>query len=179
MTARTVPTMPSFLAGQKLTATLLNQIGTYVTFWTSPPKFRMHQSISQNVPNTTWTQLTCDTPDYDSDSGRGSSTPWSYTIPVGMTGRWTFGWHLPWVANATGNRACNLYRNGAAVSNYPIVPAANGTATANGWSDSVAVNAGDVMGLYGWQSSGGALGTFVAADQVPTFWGRFDSLASP
>lgn len=179
MAARSMPTMPSFFAGQKLTATVLNLVGSYAVFWANPPDFRMHQSVTQSVPNTAWTQITCDTPDHDSDSGRASGTPYSYVIQVGMTGLWSFGWSLPWASNATGARAANLYRNGTAASTYTITPASSTTATCNGTVDRILCNAGDTMALYGWQSSGAALGTFIAADSVPAFWGRLDSLANP
>lgn len=178
-TARSVPLMPPFFAGQKLTGTLLNTLGAYSVFWANAPDFRMHQSLTQSVPNTTWTQITCDTPDHDSDVGRANSTPYSYVIPPGMAGLWSFGWVLPWASNGTGARAGNLYRNGTAASTYTITPASGSTATCTGWVDRVLCSAGDTMALYGWQSSGGNLGTFIAADSVPSFWGKFDSLANP
>lgn len=179
MTARSVPVMPNFFAGQKLTGTLLNQVGTYGTFWASKPMFRMHQGTTQPVPNSAWTQITCDTLDYDTDSGRNIATPWSFVIPIGMTGRWSFGWSIPWVSNTTGSRGANLYRNGNAASTYPFIPAASGSGVTSGWVDRIACNAGDVMALYGFQSSGGSLATFIAADAMPTFWGSFESLATP
>jgi hypothetical protein len=171
--------MPSFLAGQKLTAALLNQVGSYGTFWANPPEFRMHQSVAQNVPNATWTQITCDASDYDSDSGRAGSSPYSFVIPTGMSGRWSFGWILPWVSNGTGSRAGVLYKNGVVASTYPILPAAGATSTNDGSADRIACNAGDVMALYGWQSSGGTLATYVASDSMATFWGKLDSLGNP
>lgn len=179
MTARTVPTMPNFLAGQKLTAALLNQVGTYGVFWANKPMFRMYQSVGQSIPNTTNTQVTMDTSLYDTDSGRAASSPYSYVIPVGMTGRWKFSWGVSWAANTTGSRVAILYRNGAAVLGDTDdvaadndIPADNGTAT-------VPVNAGDVMGIYVYQNSGGALSTTANAQFASFFEGELDSLANP
>jgi len=179
LTARTIPTLPTWLAGMRITGANLALMVSYAQFWANPPEFRMHQSLTQSVSNTTWTQITCDTSDYDSDTGRSGSTPFAYTIPAGMTGRWSFGWVLPWASNGTGARAANLYRNGTATSTYPITPAAGSTATCTGWADRILCNAGDVMSLFGWQSSGGSLGTFIAADSVAVLWGKLDSLATP
>lgn len=180
MTARTLPVMPSFLAGQKLTATLLNQVGNYATFWASPPSFRMYQSIAQSIPNTTWTQVTCDTADYDSDSGRQGGTPYNYVIPTGMTGRWQFGWQIPWNNNGTGTRDSGLRKNGLAISGYTTyLPAAGSGSGGAGWTDPIAVNAGDSMSIWAFQSSGGALSTAVATDSFAIFWGRLVSLGTP
>lgn len=180
MSARTVPTMPAFLAGQKLTATLLNQVGAYGLFWADKPSFRMYQSVGQSVASGTWTQITCDTLDYDSDSGRQSTTPYSYIIPAGMSGRWAFGWQIPWTNNATGGRDSGIRKNGSAISGYTgAAPEASGGQGGIGWTDTIAVNAGDSISLWGFQSSGGALATVVAADTFTIFWGRLESLGNP
>lgn len=180
MTARAIPSMPTWLAGQKLTATLLNQISTFGNFWANPPMFRMYQSVAQSVSNGAWTQILCDTSDYDTDSGRSGISPYSYTIPVGMTGRWAFGWQIPWTNNATGGRDSGLRKNGTAISGYTgAAPETSGGQGGIGWGDTIAVTAGDVMSLWGFQSSGGSLATVVASDTFTIFWGRLVSLANP
>jgi hypothetical protein len=183
MAARTVPTMPSFLAGQKLTATLLNQVGSYVTFWTSPPMFRMIQTVSQSIPNTTTTQVTMDSvtggQGWDTDSGRSGSTPYSYTIPVGMGGRWQFSWGVAWPFNATGSRVAILERNGTPSVGSTDDVAANNDFTDEAMTATVLVNAGDVMSVWAYQNSGGALSLAVGTQFASFFEGRFVSLGSP
>lgn len=181
MAARTVPTVPTWLAGQKLTAAGLNLIGTWQLFWSNRPMFRMHQSVAQSVPNGVWTQITCDTPDYDTDSGRATSTPWSYTIPAGMGGRWRFWWSVPWAANTTGERASNIWKNGAAASSIDAVtPVSALYAGSVGLTDVITVAGGDVMALYGYQSSGAALNAFSTADPSYSFFGGIlESLGTP
>jgi hypothetical protein len=170
--------MPSFLAGQKLTATLLNQIGTYNTFWANVPMFRMYQSVAQSIPNSAITQVTMDTLSYDSDTGRTGSTPYSYVIPTGMTGRWTFTVHIPMAAGANSEHDVFLLRNGTAVVGSQVTDMVS-TLTSELVTLTVPVNAGDVMGAAVYQQTGGAESTFVGANMQPTFEGRLVSLASP
>lgn len=180
MTARTVPTMPTWTFQEEITSTLLNQITTYTQFWANPPMIRMYQAVSQSVPNITYTQLTLDTLVYDTDSGRGTSTPWSYTIPVGMTGRWQWSFASAWASNTTGFRVAALYQNGSQVSQMILPPAsASGTDLA-GRTVTIPCSAGDVIALYGYQSSGGALSTDVGtAGSASYLEGRLVSLANP
>lgn len=180
MTARSVPVMPNFFAGQKLTGTVMNLIGTYTTFWANPPSFRMTQSVAQSILNATWAQVTCDLLDYDSDTGRQGTTPYSYVIPTGMTGRWQFGWQIPWANNATGTRNSGLRKNGSAISGYTTyLPAAGSGSGGAGWTDPIGVNAGDSMSIWAFQSSGSALSTAVAVDSFAVFYGRLVSLGNP
>lgn len=181
MSARIVPTMPDWTSHQVVTSALLEQITTYGRFWANPPAFRMTQQIAQSIPNAIWTQVTCDTLDYDTDSGRALTSPWSYTIPVGMTGRWQFGWMLPWVDNTTGTRDCEIRKNGNNISSYvTYAPVGSGGSGGQGWTDPIAVAAGDVMSMWGYQSiTSGALSTSVQTDTFPVFWGRLFSLANP
>lgn len=179
MAARTIPTLPTWTAGMRVTGANLAAMVSYQQFWANPPMFRMHQVVAQSVSNTTWTQITCDTSDFDSDSGRSSSSPYSYTIPAGLSGRWQFGWLVAWSANGNGARASNLYKNGASASSWPSAAAVSSPGVSVGWSDSVSCSAGDVMAVYGWQSSGGALSTAAGTDNFSIFWGRLVSLASP
>lgn len=178
MVARTVPTLPTWLAGQKITSTLLNQISTYGQFWADPPMFSMHQVSTQSIGNATYTQITMDTPDWDTDSGRAVGNPYSYTIPAGMTGRWQFTFKIGWATNAAGNRLGALYKNGAIIQNGEVGYIAPGAANNPEYGTTVTVvcNAGDVMAVYGYQSSGGALST----QTLDSFFeGRLISLATP
>jgi hypothetical protein len=180
MAARTVPTMPDWTSHEQATSVLLEQITAYTRFWASPPMFRMYQTVAQSVPTATFTQITCDTLDYDTDSGRGAITPWSYTIPVGMTARWTFSGITGFVSNSSGFRIGIFYKNGTAVTTTQIaaqpVSAALATTDMAVATATLLCNAGDVIGLYGYQTSGGALNTDAGHC---AFEGRLVSLANP
>lgn len=179
MTARAVPVMPNFFAGQKLTGSLLNQVTASSNFWTNPPYFSMYQSISQSIPNNTLTTITMDTPEWDTDSGRAATTPFGYTIPAGMTGRWAFRWGASWNANITGSRKVELFKNGAVVRSAVFNTTNNADIYAMTGSRTLAVNAGDVMTVVALQNCGGGLGTQVGTEYAPFFEGELVSLANP
>jgi hypothetical protein len=181
VTARAVPVLPFFLAGLKARASYFVSLESYMQFWANPPMFSMYQSITQSVASSTNAQITMDTLDYDSDSGRASVTPWSYTIPPGMGGRWYFGAMISWAGNATGVRISQIYKNGALINGaqeaVQAAPATNATNCFIGRT--VAVSAGDAISAYGWQQSGGALNTNVANSFPSFFEGRLVSLGNP
>lgn len=173
--------MPSFLAGQKLTAALLNLIGAYALFWANPPMFRMYQTVAQTLTTGAFTQILCDTSDYDTDSGRSDSSPYSYTIPVGMSGRWKFTGAVSYASSGTANRLAAIYRNGTQITglNEQVQASSNGLTVASASYAEVSVNAGDVIALYGYQGSGGNLATAVSSGWNSYFEGRLVSLANP
>lgn len=181
MAARTLPTMPDWTTGQEITSSLLNQITTYARFFANPPMFRMYQSVAQSVPNGADTQLTMDVSDYDTDSGRAVTTPWAYTIPAGMTARWTFSAAVLYAGNATGTRVTSIRKNGVVLPDGGITAGA-GASVAHGYlaTVTVPVAAGDVISVWTWQNSGGALSTSVStASGLSYFEGRLVSLANP
>lgn len=180
MTARALPVMPNFFAGQKLTGTLMNQVGTYGVFWADKPMFRMYQSIGQSIPNTVDTQVTCDTSHYDTDSGRQGTSPYNYVIPPGMNGRWRFTWAVSMVNNSVGARDAYIKVNGNRIAG----PEAAGAAASNDVTQAfgmttIPVSAGDVISLWIWQNSGGALSTVASSNNVTVFEGELVSLANP
>lgn len=182
MAARTVPTMPDWSSGQKLTSALLQQITTYNRFWANPPRFRMYQTLAQSVPNNAYAQITMDALQADTDSGRAAGTPWSYTIPAGMSGIWEFKIKIMWAPSATGSRLASVGRNGTTDSTAELaaLPASAAFASAPGVvAVSLPVSAGDAMSAWGLQDSGGALNTRLNATGASYFEGRLISLASP
>lgn len=182
MAARTIPTLPTWTAGMRITGANLASMVSYQQFWANRPMFRMYQTVVQSVPNTTFTQITCDTSEDDTDSGRGGSTPWSYTIPTGMSGVWLFSYKTSWSSNATGTRAAALYINGTqATATNAFEQGLTGVSSfVVGLPRRISVNAGDVIALYGRQTSGGALNTGVStAPDYSYFEGCLESLGSP
>lgn len=180
MAARTMPTMPTWLAGQKITSTLLNQGTTYAQFWADPPSFRMYQSTNQAFTTGVEQQLTCDTPLWDSDAGRSGTTPYSYTIPAGWGSgmRWTFSYSSCWTASATGTRWIYLKVNGTAVINSRFQIPGGGDPVTVGGTCSTTCNSGDVVAVWTGQSSGGNLATSIANNNS-FFEGWLHGLGSP
>lgn len=179
MTVRVLPTIPSFAPGP-LSSASLNTLANAVAFSLNMPAFRMYQTVAQSIPNTTFTQAICDTLDYDSDNGRSGVSPYTYTIPSNLTGRWNFSAIGGFVSNGSGFRIAVFYKNGAVVNTTQVaaqpVSAAAATTDVAEASETFFCNAGDQIGLYLYQTSGGALNT--DAGHV-VFQGRLESLANP
>lgn len=181
MTGRALPTLPTWLAGQRVPASQLQLLTTNALFWSSRPMFRMYQTVSQSVPNNTYTQLAMDTSAWDSDTGRAVLTPWAYTIPVGMTGRWKFTIKVAWVPNAVGSRLLDVARNGTIDTTAEVAATTTAASFNPGSVTTVTLlaNAGDVMSAWALQDSGGALGTKANVTGASMFEGSLESLASP
>lgn len=180
---RVLPTIPSFAPGP-LSSASLNTLANAVAFSLNMPCFRMYQSVTQSVPNATWTQLILDVLDYDSDNGRSLVSPYTYTIPSNMAGRWTFSFAPAFGGNATGMRDGALYVNGAVVTGGQETtgaPASGNSADLPVRTITHACAAGDQIGLYAFQSSGGALNTDVASASAGASYleGRLSSLGNP
>lgn len=183
MTARSVPTLPSIAAGLKSRASYLSQIEAYLQFWANVPMFSMYQTAVQTLTTGNDTKITMDsiTAGYDSDSGRAGVTPWSYTIPSGMGGRWRFAVAIAYASNSTGARAAQIRVNGVTptAKAYNMIPAVNGNITVVQVARTLTVAAGDVISAYGYQSSGGNLATYFDANIGSSFEGELRSLANP
>jgi hypothetical protein len=175
--ARTLPTMPDWTTGQEITSALLNQITTYNRFWANRPMFRMYQSAAQSIPTASATQIACDTPVWDTDSGRSAVNPYNYVVP--FTGRWVVRGAAIFNANATGARVAFIYQNGVQIPAASVPFGNAGTINGGAFVEvTIACNIGDTLGLYGYQSSGGALNT-AGAGQLSYFEGQLESLGSP
>lgn len=184
MTARTVPTLPTFAANSVLTSGQMTQLTSYMAFWTSRPMFKMYQTVAQSVPTGAFTQILMDTSAWDTDSGRSIASPWSYVIPTGMNGRWRFSWKVGFAVNATGVRMSALYQNGTAATgaqdNEQSVSATSRTTDLPATSMTITGAGGDVISIWGFQDSGGALNTDVGSGPSSSYFeGSFESLANP
>ena len=177
MTARPLPTMPSFLANSELTSTQLTQLVTATNFWANPPSFRAEQHTAQSIVSGTTTQITCDTVIHDSDSGLSAVTPYSYVIPY--AGIWDFSGAVSFAANATGWRAPSLQQNAATINGSLMLygaPPATGNSGQPTLANGVPCNVGDVIALAFDQLSGSTLNTIASGSW---FAGTLRSLATP
>lgn len=177
MTARTVPTIPSWSAGQEITSSLLNQVSSYLTWLQNPPMFRSIQGAAQSVSTGANTPITLDTPIYDSDSGLQAVSPYAYIVP--FSGRWQLVGGVGWASNSTGARYAMIWQNGAAIpaaspTSLPISGAHMDITEAT-----IQCAGGDVIALYGYQLSGGPLSTVGGGGQASFLEGRLVSFGSP
>lgn len=181
MATRTIPTLPNWTAGMRVTGANLAAMVSYQQFWANPPMFSMYQIVAQSIPNATDTQVLMDSNEHDTDSGRSGSSPYSYTIPSGMTGRWRFTCCVKFGGNATGIRQTKLFKNGTLVNAAQSAGQAGPATDFTGYvlSREFLCNSGDVIAVYGYQNSGGALNTNVGGSLNSYFEGQLVSLANP
>lgn len=178
MAARSLPTLPSWTAGQEITGAALEQMVAYQAFWANPPSFRIEQHLAQNIPTATATQVTCETLIHDSDSGVAVGTPFSFTVP--FSGIWDFDGAASVAVNATGWRAPAIYINGAPFNGaQPVYAPPTATFQGLAAAKGVACSVGDVIALYMQQSSGSTLATSTTTQQYSWLAGTLRSFDSP
>ncbi|MFJ6085180.1 hypothetical protein ACIQI8_27605 [Streptomyces sp. NPDC092369] len=168
---RTVPVIGTQTPGNYLTGALWTASVKAMSDWllgsgtNGVPRFRGRQASVQSIADNTWTPLTLDTEDYDSDNGHSTSTNTSrYTVQV--AGTYAITGMVSFAANATGNRAGRITVNGTAVpGSFVKGLAATATHSSGAAFHAQAVLAvGDYIELQGLQTSGGALNTSSATD---------------
>lgn len=177
MAARSLPTTPTFAANSELTSTQLTALVTYQLFWSSPPCFRAEQHTAQAVTTSTNTQITCETTIHDSDSGLSVATPYSYVIP--FAGIWNIGGGYGCTGNGTGVRIPLLYQNGTVINGcQPEYTPVSSSAVYEVAAMGLPCNVGDVIALYGYQTSGSTLNTTLGPE-ASWFAGQLVSLQNP
>lgn len=118
----------------------------------------VYKSTVQSINNSTYTALTWDLENYDTDSIHSTSSNTSrFTVPTGKGGKWLLSGTLQYTANATGQRGGAIYVNGVL---YCYTNQLNATSALDCILSSAVVlnlSAADYVEIYGWQNSGGAL----------------------
>lgn len=170
----TVPTMRTWTDTEVVDASMMNSnvrdMGNYVL---GPPHTFIRQTVAQSLTSSTWTAITFDTEEVDSDGGHSTVTNTSrYT---GQTAGWYFVAGLAsFAANATGTRRIRFNLNGAAMNASEATTSAQGVgATGIGVTRMVYLNVGDYIEVFAYQSSGGALNTSVNTEsqsQLSVLW---------
>lgn len=133
---------------------------------------RVYNSATQNVNNTTDTQLTFNSEDYDTDGfhSTGSNTD-RITIPTGETGYYLVHAHTTWSPSATGERIMVIRKNGSDVAGASSsVPVNSGTyGTRQIVSVILFLTAGDYLQVNVYQNSGGTRTAGGTGGDVSTF----------
>lgn len=163
----TVPTTRTWVAGEVVVASYLNDNVTAVDNWLLAPAIcDVRQTVAQTLTTIVWATALFDTEDVDSTGMHSTVTNTSRLTAVYPGWYWTGG-QGSFVANATGIRATRWLVNGTVVNSSNIHGAAfatfNGEVTAR--SKLIYLNVGDYLELGIFQSSGGNLNTYVTAGE--------------
>ncbi|MFI5814856.1 hypothetical protein ACIA7S_28355 [Streptomyces sp. NPDC051643] len=169
--ARTVPSIAQKNPGDFLTGAVWNANVKAMGDWllgsssNGVPRFRGHQGAAQSLADNTWTGLTLDTEDFDSDNGHSTTTSTSrYTVQV--AGTYAVTGSVGFASNTTGLRGVRIAVSGVSVPGSAVRTPAGTTAFAYGLVTccQVVCSVGDYIEVQGNQTSGAALNTNVGTD---------------
>jgi hypothetical protein len=159
----TAPSIPTFTAGQVLTAAQLTQLATALNFALyTRPLCKLHATIPQAIGTGVLSVLSIDATDVDTDGGRSG--------PGSALDRYvcrTQGWYsvsatVSYAGNGTGSRFAVFHVNGQPQngfsSNFNAL-ADNSGVTLSGL---VHLNVGDYLQVAGFQDSGATINTAVS-----------------
>ncbi len=78
---------------------------------------RVTKSADQSINNTTWTAISWNQEDYDTDNMHDNSTNNS-RLTATTAGKYMFGLSILWASNNTGGRMVAIYKNGSEILRY-------------------------------------------------------------
>ena len=117
----------------------------------------------QSIANNTYTALTWDLEDYDTDSFHSTVTNTDrITIPTGKGGKYQVTAIANWGSNTAGQRVMKIYKNGAAFKGAGLSPAAG--YPGNVVTCTINLVATDYLSVYVFQNSGSAQDCSKAGD---------------
>lgn len=117
---------------------------------------RASLAATQSIADSTQVKVNWDTEDYDTHAVMDIATNDRWTCPV--AGKYTVKSLIEFSANATGQRAVTLYKNGSAYAELGNIPQATAGASARvGGSTDIDLVAGDYLEIFVFQNSGGSL----------------------
>ena len=173
MAARTLPVTATKNTADLITGSLWNAGPKALgDFMLTVPIFRGRQGTTQNIANGTWTALSLDVTDVDSDSGHSNVTNNSrYTCQVP-------GWY--WVEGyfalgiyAQARFTAGIRKNGVSVPGSAQSTIKLGDLQSISASTVVQMAVNDYVEVWGWQSVGSTITTFDGSDLCPclnVFW---------
>lgn len=170
----TVPSVASQSTGASATSTWANSVKDGVDFLTGEsatnkrPLVALRQTTAQTIATGSWTAVTFDSEDHDSDGMHSTATNTSRVTAV-LAGWYQVNATVSFTSNATGARGVGL-RKDSSGSGIPtearvFVPAPSGSAGVS-ISGLVYLAAGSYVEAVAWQDSGGNLDTLVSSSQV-------------
>jgi len=119
----------------------------------------LYKSADQSINNGTWTALTFNTEEYDTDAFHDNSTNTSrITIPAGKGGKYLFAATVVYNdSSSTGTRSFGIYKNGNAFGQLYLSAGVASFYTIGSGSRMLDAVATDYFEIHAYQNSGGAL----------------------
>lgn len=112
------------------------------------------KSAVQSIANVTYTAITFDTEQFDTDNFHSTVTNTSrITIPTGLGGRYQFNGVGSFATSNTGIRTFALYKNGVLSQEFAAIQATQGNPTRISFSVVMNLVATDYVELFAYQSS--------------------------
>lgn len=167
----TIPALPSFTSGQELTASELNQLVSWASFWQSPPRCRVVNTVGPNITGSSnWNLLGFDSEDYDTDGMHSTSTNTS-RITVQTSGYYMVASQVR--TNNSGisgtGRQSSVCKNTGGTFNVSNEVAHDARTNASGGDIVLAtpvaivqMTAGDYFELFAWQNEGSSVPTIAS-----------------
>jgi hypothetical protein len=159
--AATFDNLPIGTTGQVLTAD--TTVSPYKVKWATPaaatPTFvgaSAKDNADQAIANTTYTKLTFNTEQFDTNTFHDNSTNTSrMTIPAGKAGKYLITGYINWQSNSTGQRVFVVYKNNSLFQSFGSEAASGNANAISSFVMDLAV--ADYVELAAYQSSGGSL----------------------
>jgi hypothetical protein len=156
----TIPTPPTFTAGQILTAAQLSQIVAVQNFWASPPQCQGYNSGGTSLGNGATVTVPLASEYYDvvqsGDTPMHDNVTNNTRITCRTAGKYQVDGYLSFQSNATGLRRLDIIVNGV-TQVQATSPAVSGASTNIQASVTVPLSVGDYVELAAFQTSGGTL----------------------
>lgn len=136
-----------------------------------PPTAVVYQTATQSIANGSLVPITMDTSSVDNYAGHSNVTnPSRYTAQV--AGRYWVRGVVGWAANSNGNRITQIAVNGTGVpqGQQQVLTANNNNNDMTEAGQSVFLNVGDYVEVWGYQASGGALSTQTLLSSMQLWW---------
>lgn len=162
-----VPSPRTWTAGEFATAAELNALRDAINFMLNLPVASLYQATSQSFSNGIWAAVGLDATVQDTYGGHSNSTNNTRYVAQ-VAGTYEVCGTIAWPSNSTGARGCRLAKNGTAITGAATF---TGTTTGDVYAITtpafhVQMVVGDFVETHGFQSSGGALSSNVAAADI-------------
>ena len=160
-----IPTLPTFAAGERLTAAKLNALAAAQAFWTLPPRAAAYQNVPQSIPTATYTMVSLGAEIFDvvqaGDTEMHSVSTNKSRITIRTAGKYSVTGQISYAASATGSRKCLIVKNGVTVlAEAGMVALPGGMTSVIGAGPVIApLNPGDYLELQAYHDRGSALNT--------------------
>ena len=161
-----IPTLPTFAAGERLTAAKLNALAAAQAFWTLPPRAAAYQNVPQSIPTATYTMVSLGAEIFDvvqaGDTEMHSVSTNKSRITIRTAGKYSVTGQISYAADSGWtSRKCLIVKNGVTVlAEAGMVALPGGMTSVIGAGPVIApLNPGDYLELQAYHDRGSALNT--------------------